>query len=54
VFAKRSRSTACSGGVGEAVEVDGVLWGKRRRHALDEAVKIDSVLWAKRSRLRVK
>jgi hypothetical protein len=27
------------GGIGEVVEVDGVLWGRRRRRALGEAVE---------------
>jgi hypothetical protein len=29
------------GGVGEAVEVDGVLWGRRQRCALGEVVEVE-------------
>jgi hypothetical protein len=28
-------------GIGEAVEVDGVLWGRRRRRAPGEAIEVE-------------
>jgi hypothetical protein len=45
-----SREKCTVGGVGEAVEVDDVLWGRRRRRAPGKVVEVDSVLRAKRSR----
>jgi hypothetical protein len=38
------------GGIGEAVEVDGVLQGRRRWRALGDAVEVDKVLWGQRRR----
>jgi hypothetical protein len=29
------------GGIGETIEVDDVLWGRRRRHALGKVVKVE-------------
>jgi hypothetical protein len=37
----RSRVKCAVGGVGEAVEVDGVLRGRRRRRAPGEAIEVE-------------
>jgi hypothetical protein len=39
-----------AGGVGEAVEVDGVLRGRRWRRAPAKVVEVDGVLWGRRRR----
>jgi hypothetical protein len=36
------------GGIGEAVEVDGVLRGRRRQHAPGEAIKVKGVVIKRR------
>jgi hypothetical protein len=46
----RSRAKHTVGGVSEAVEVDGVLWGRRRRCASGEVVEVNGVPWGQRRR----
>jgi hypothetical protein len=36
-----SRAKRAVGGVGEAIEVDGVLWDRRRRRAPGEAIEVE-------------